>query len=310
MDLVYFAKYGSERSVNARHVFEVEALLRRLRPYATLRLTNTRERPGFEIDARSRRRETGVAFGNDFQLTAKTTAEVEMRHNRIAFDADALFDGTYLFQVLNRTESAVTAGVRHALTPLTTVVAGVDVERNRFAHSTHRDTNAVRVMGGVELARSALVSGAASVGFRSARPLDAATPPFDGAVGSADVSYELLGATRFTLRVARDLDHSYDERWPYYVASGVSGTIRRQVAASWDAQVSVGRQGLAYRASTLFPAGDRRRDRVRTFGVGAGYRLGPTSRLVFNVDHVARTSELPLHGYSGLQSGFSLSYDF
>src|SRR5205814_1342003 len=46
VDLVYFARYGSESSVNTRNLFEVEAPLRTIRPFASVRFTNARERPG------------------------------------------------------------------------------------------------------------------------------------------------------------------------------------------------------------------------------------------------------------------------
>jgi hypothetical protein len=308
-DLVYFATYAGERSLNARQTFGVEAPLRRLRPFGSVGLTNTRERPGFEIDARSRRREVRLAVGSDVRLTAKTSATLEMSRTTVSFDAAEVFDGTYLYEVLNRRNDAASVGLRHALTPLTTVVSSVNLDRERFEHSSDRDANSVRVVSGFELAPSALISGRVTGGMRASRPLDTVTPPFTGAVGAADVSYVLLGANRLSFRAARDLDYSYDTRWPYYVATGFTAAVRRQVAASWDAQISIGRQSLAYRASTLAPAGAERRDRISTLGIGAGYRLGRTSRLIFSVDRTIRRSELPGHGYSGLQSGFSLAYD-
>jgi hypothetical protein len=309
LDLVYFATYAGERSLNARQTFGVEASLRRLRPFGSVGLTNTRERPGFEIDARSRRREVRLAMGGDLRLTPKTSATGEVSRTTVSFDAAAIFDGTYLHEVLNRRHDAASVGMRHALTPLTTVVSSVNLERTRFDHSSDRDADSVRVVSGLELAPSALVSGRVTAGMRAWRPLDTAAPPFTGMVGAADVSYVLLGANRLSFRAARDLDYSYDKRWPYYVATGFTAAVRRQVAASWDAQVSIGRQSLAYRASSLAPADAQRRDRVSTLGIGAGYRLGRTSRLFFSVDRTIRRSELPGHGYSGLQSGFSLAYD-
>ena len=308
LDLVYFAKYGSESSVNTRHLFEVEAPLRTIRPFASARITNARERPGFEIDARARRQEVRVAVGNDVRVTPKTAAAFEVSRNRIVFDADALFAGTYLHQVLNRSEEALTFSVRHAVTPLTTVKMSTDLERNRFDYSGDRDTDAVRVLSAVELAPSALVSGNVEFGFRKSQSVNGATTPFSGVVGKADVAYVLLGATRLSFQVRRDRDYSYDNRWPYYVSTGMSVTVNQRVAGPWDAQVSVGRQGLAYRATDAFAA--QRHDRVASFGLGTSYRIGPTTRILFRVDQFDRDSELPLHGYSGLQSGFSLAYGF
>jgi hypothetical protein len=309
MDVVYFAKYSSESSVNTRNLFAVDAPLRRIRPFASTQLTNARERPGFEIDARSRRQEVRVAAGNDLRMTPKTFATFEVSRNRIAFDADAVFDGTYLFQVLNRTEQALAFSVRHAVTPLTTVKLSTDFERNRFDQSLDRDTNAVRVLSSVELAASALVTGTAEIGFRKSTSVNGNLAPFNGMVGKADVSYVLLGATRLTLQLRRDRDYSYDSRWPYYVATGVSMSVNQRVAGPWDAQMTLGRQGLDYRAGDLLSTAQRH-DRVASVGFGTSYRIGQTTRVLFRVDHFDRDSELPMHGYSGLQSGISLAYGF
>jgi hypothetical protein len=60
----------------------------------------------------------------------------------------------------------------------------------------------------------------------------------------------------------------------------------------------------------MFSVDARRHDHVASFGLGTSYRIGPTTRILFRVDHFDRASELAGHGYSGLQSGFSLAYGF
>ena len=308
-DLVYFAKYTGERSLNTRNALTIDVPLRRIRPFASAQLINTRERPGYEIDARSRRHEYRLAAGNDFHLGGKTDVGVEASHTRVDFNADAVFNGTYLDQVLNRTEDALALTFRHPLTPLTTAVLTSSVERTRFTHVSERDTNTLRVMPGLELAPSALISGSASFGLRQSHPLDPRMPAFNGLVGTAKISYVLLGVTRLSLVASRDLDYSYDPVWPYYLSTGRYFTVQQRIAARWDLHLNVGRQGLAYRAMRD-AAQQSRRDTVGTFGGGTGYRLGRGTWLVFTLDKVNRDSALQLHSYSRLQSGLAVTHDF
>jgi hypothetical protein len=280
----------------------------RLRPFAAAEVLRARERPGFEIDARAWRRETRLAVGTDLRLGTRTQASVQASRRAIAFDADAVFDGSHLAEALNRSEAAVSVGVRRALTPLTSLSVTVDVERHRFAAAADRDADAVRVLPRLDLAPSALISGSVALGVRRARMRAAAAPPFNGVAGAAAVSYTLLGATRLSFRLERDLEYSYDRTWPYYVSTATGGAVRQRIAGPWEVQFSAGRQRLRYVA--LRGSGGSRLDHVTSVGGGTSYRLGPATRLVFNVDRVRRDSELPLRAYSGLQSGVTVAYGF
>jgi hypothetical protein len=308
LDLVYFARYAGERSANTRNGVTVDAPLRRLRPYASADWISVRERPGFEIDERSKRREYRLTAGAEIRLGAATSATIDTSRRAIGFDAAEIFDGSYLFEVLNRTQSAVSIGIHRRVTPLTKVTLAVDAERSRFTHSPERDTNSVRVLPRVELAPSALVSGSVALGMRRMQPLSTVTPEFNGLVGATDVSYTLLGMTRVSFHLARDIDYSYDRAWPYYVSTGTAVALRQRIAGPWDVHVSGGRQGLRYvPRRDVFTA---RLDHVVTLGGGTSYRLGPTTRVVFNVENVRRESEVPGRAYSGVQSGLAIAHDF
>ena len=52
-----------------------------------------------------------------------------------------------------------------------------------------------------------------------------------------------------------------------------------------------------------------RTDRVRNFGLGAGYRLGLDKRIGFNVDYEERTSGVDDYRYNGLRYGMSITYE-
>jgi len=52
-----------------------------------------------------------------------------------------------------------------------------------------------------------------------------------------------------------------------------------------------------------------RTDRVTSFGLGAGFRLGTDKRVGFTVDRERRTSGVGGGAYTGLRYGLSLTYD-
>ena len=53
-----------------------------------------------------------------------------------------------------------------------------------------------------------------------------------------------------------------------------------------------------------------RTDNVVFYGGGVGYRLGPDTRLGFNVDYYTRRSDVSIRQYEGLRVGSSVTYGF
>src|SRR5574341_604327 len=78
-DVVYFGRYGSQRSVNSRAVGQYEYGLNRLRPYLSARTLKTRDQPGFEIEARVRHYETEIQSGVDVRIGPKTNVRVNAK---------------------------------------------------------------------------------------------------------------------------------------------------------------------------------------------------------------------------------------
>jgi len=52
-----------------------------------------------------------------------------------------------------------------------------------------------------------------------------------------------------------------------------------------------------------------RTDRVNTFGIGAGYRMGADKRLGFTLDRQHRSSTMPGRTFTGLRFGVSVTYE-
>jgi hypothetical protein len=310
VDWVYYNKFASERSANASYRIGVDRTFNRLSVKANARHLNTRDRPGFEIDARSRRTETQYDGEGLMRVMSRTSVGATGWRRRTQFDQAAFFYEANLARELDRTSSGTGMVVRHALTPLTTVGLDVTREHERFVTATYRDSNSTRVVATVNLQPLALISGAAAVGFRRFTPLPADVPSYNGLVANLDLSYSLLGTTRLGVQARRDIQYSFEFEQPYYLESGLTATVQRQVFGPYDVLGRVGRLGLAYTdrvgAAVLI---SNRTDHVTTVGIGAGYRMGTDKRLGFTIDRQRRTSTVPGRSYTGLRFGVSLTYE-
>jgi Putative beta-barrel porin 2 len=315
---VYFADYYKERSWNTDDSVRFEVPLIHFRPYAGYSYLYIRDRPGFEVDARVRRTENAMLAGLDLPLTRKTTVGGAFKRTKTDYAEGATFN---LRDTFNRTTDVYTASARYALTPLTTLLLDTEYVRERFEFSPLRNSEGFRLLPGVEFKPLALISGTARVGVRQLNFDSPFVPGYTGPVASVDLGYTLLGTTRFSARVDRDVAYSYDELQPYYILTGVTGTITQRLNITWDLQARVGNQRLAYQRTVSPLGGDSgtafapvstagRLDTVLFYGGGVGYRLGTDVRLGFNIDYYKRTSDTTTRQYQGLRAGSSVTYGF
>jgi hypothetical protein len=322
---VYFAKYTTERGFNTDDNARLELPLTHFRPYAGFSYLNIRDRPGYEVDQRVRRSETGILGGVDVPFSRKTTCGLAYRTAKTVYAQGEQFSDTFLAYQLNRRTNVATARLRYALTPLTTVVLDAESVRERFEYASGRDSNGFRIMPGVEFGKFALINGSARVGFRNLKMLTPGMPDYAGVVAAVNLGYTLMGATRFAVTADRDVAYSFENQEPYYLLTGVTGTITQQVAGPWDVQARAGIQYLDYQRATcgsttpcspgLISGGGvgtttGRTDVVRFYGGGVGYRLGPNVRLRLNADYYTRRSDFQIRAYEGLRVGTSVVYGF
>lgn len=308
VELVYFHTYDTERSVNGGGSLQYEWRFNRLRPYAAARGLNTRQRPGFEIDARARHYETELRVGSDLRVASKSTVRLELRHLDYRFAGDAVFGGRPLYQELNRTARAAELSWRQRLTALTTWLARTSVETERFEFEQVRNSDSLRVASGFELGRFALIRGSAFVGYRKLKPADGGVlPEFSGVTADVGVAYTAPTQTRLSANVARDIQYSYERQTPYYVQTSWTTGLTQRVVGRWDVQLSGGRDRLAYQAA--LPR-DMRIDRVDRFGGGVGYAVGDELRVGVNVESYFRSSDLPGRNYRTVRGGVSVTYGF
>lgn len=310
-DLVWFQKYSSERSVNNSYLVEWRMPLNRLAITLSPNYLNTRERPGYEIDARAKRIEWGGRGLLEVRALSKTFFGVAASYRKVDYDPADEFLGVNLRDELNRTEKIASVTMRQELTPLTTINVAVGQEQDRFKYSPLRDADSTNATLGVSFDPHALLKGSASIGYRDFRPLVSTLPAFTGMTATGDLTYTLLGTTRFQVGFKRDISFSYDIDQPYYLETGFNGSIAQQIFGPLDVVGRFGASQLAYRDRTgaVVAVADRV-DHVHTYGGGIGYHFGGNTRIGFNVDQVHRTSALTQREYDGLRYGTSVTYDF
>ena len=305
---LYFQEYENQRAWNTRNELKWEVPLARLTPFIEGHYVNSAERQGYEIDARARRRDDGVAVGTEVRFSGKTNVIVSVKRANVEYDQQEAFLGTVLAEALNRREEAARLQFRYALTPLTTFVVEADVARDRFELTSLRDTDSIKVMPGFDIKPLALISGRVFVGYRQFDPLSAAVPDYRGVVAAVNATY-IRGSTRFEAKVDRDLAYSYEPLRPYYALLDTGLTVTQRITHAWEIVGRGSRQTLAYRHVGVTEAASGRSDRGYIWGGGLGYRVGELLRLGGDVNYYTRRSELEgRRDYEGLRVFGSISY--
>jgi hypothetical protein len=226
----------------------------------------------------------------------------------VEVDSDEFFLSSNLSRELDRTVTAFAIGIKHDLTPLTSMSFDVGRQEDRFDYSQLRDSDSTTVSGHVTFDPFALLKGTARIGYRDCVPLDTTVPGYQGGAAAVDLTYVPQGTTRLSLQIGRDIQYSFDVNQPYYLQTGISGSIAQQIYGPLDLVARAGTQ-LSYRdrAGAIVAVADRT-DEVRTLGVGFGYHVGSELRIGFNVDHSRRETDLVGHRYEGYRVGMSVTY--
>lgn len=304
---LYFKEAASQRSWNTANEIRLELPLARFKPFAVASYLNARQREGYEIDARARASTNQTTLGTDVRVSGKTTLVLSGSRATLAYDQNETFLGSELAQSLNRHTDIESAQVRYALTPLTTFVFTGEADQDRFDHEPFRNADSFSVRPGFEFKPFALISGKASVGFRSFNVLSNAIEDYQGLIATVDTKYTLATTTQIAAKFNRDVAFSYDDVLPYYTLNDAKITITQRVASSWDVLANGGRQSLAYRGLTADPA-DAHTDTIRLIGGGIGYFVGDTFRIGLDVNSYTRRSAISNRNFNGVRAGASVTY--
>jgi hypothetical protein len=320
-DLVWYAKYASERSVDPQVVLRGQVFLRRLTVFGERGYVNTRQRPNQEIDVRARHVDEMLTAGVEVAVTPEMTVKVAGHRLSTRYEDTAEYDNTSLQRTLNRHTDGLEIKTRFRLSPLTSLAVRFDDLRDRFPMSPGRNSESFKVMPGVEFKPRALISGNAYVGYRAFNPDDSRVlPDFKGLVAQLGLSYTLLGSTTFGVSYNRDLTYSYDELQPFFIDDSVGASVRRALGRRFDALVSADRHAYEYKdlltSRTTTAADAPRIDPIRidttwSYAANIGYRVSREGRVGFGVSYWHRDSTTRLfRGYDNLRVGSTMTLGF
>jgi len=306
-ELVWYQTYATERAANSTYRIGWKVPLNRLAFDVGGTYANVRDRPGYEIDARSLRIETKVNGSVEVRTLSKTFFGARAERLQTNFDKDAVFLTSSLHTELDHKTTTTGFFVRHQLTPLTSVMFTASRMQERFDFSSLRDSDSN--IGAVSLTFDpvALINGSATVGYRDFRPSSADVAGYRGLTTAVNLSYTASEMTKFSVKVNRDIEYSFETVQPYYLLTGVEGSIAQQLFGPVDIVGRLGFESLAYRDRAVAAVADRV-DRVRTYGVGVGYRLSGDLRVGVNVDRSQRDSDVAQRQYRGLRIGTTVTY--
>lgn len=284
---VYYRTLKDQQSVNGATSVRFERLAGRVRPFGGGELTRARERRGEDMDVRVRSVRNAANLGTDVQLSPITALTAWVRRDQVRYNEAEQFLGVSLAQQLNNTSEVVAAGVKLAVTPLTTITMAAEYQRDRFQWNPVRDSNSLRVAPTVDFDAEAIVTGRASLGYRRFSPLETRLPDFRGLVGSASLSHTLATVTRFDLQADRDIDYSFDPVQPFFVRNEVRLTVSQRVVGPLEVVGLGGRRRVRYEVLDGV-AIEPRRESTNTVGGGVAVRVGDDMRIVLTYDRATR----------------------
>jgi hypothetical protein len=303
----YYQKTAEQRSVDTMNRAALTFAGNRLGPRVYGTYGHQQGRPNAEIETMVGQLNQGYGVGTDVRLSPRLVFQFDADSMRQDFEEQA-FRGGLVNRQLNRTTDSMRAAVRITATPITTlVVSGVN-SREKFAFSPERDAESQSVLMGVETKPSALISGSATVGYRRFNALDDEIPDDRGVVADVAMGYTLLDRTRFGVNVRRNLEFSAERLQPYYIVTGLAGSITQMIGLGWDVRVGGGGETLAYQNFVSVPIEEGRKDHVDTFNFGFGRKVGDTGRIGLEVGHVKRRSPIEALTYEGWRAGMKVTY--
>jgi hypothetical protein len=307
----WYQTYSSERTANTGYKLGWNVPGSRVTLKLDAAYVDARERPGFEIDARAERKETNVGGALEFHALPKSYIGITAARQDTRFSDQANYLGVDLRTSLSRVDTSYGASFRHQLTPLTSIALSATRSDTRFAFARDRDTVSNSALASVKFDPAALLRGGFSLGYNDFKPADSALPGYRGLVGNIDLTYVLLGSTRFAVTGSRGVQYSYDNNQPYYVQSRIGASIAQQIFGPFDVQFRGDIASLDYRnRAGVVVTVPTRTDHVDTVGIGVGYHIGKDLRLSMNVDHTNRDSEVRDHQYQRLLVSSGLTYGF
>jgi hypothetical protein len=304
---MYFGRSVSERSIGRGQSGSAELRLNSFTPYGAVSYLRTEQSSTLEIADRLPQSNSMRRLGVSATLSPTFRFDVEGQQQSYRLVGITPESAQYASS-LNRDVTTFTVSGNYGLTPLTTLVVRTSVLRDRFALTPLRNSNSVSVTPGFEFKPFALVSGTLFVGYRKFSALDADVPDYAGLTASINVRYVIREMTKVMVGFRRELEYSFEQTQPYYLATGTDVSVVQMLGPGWDVVGRAGRSALAYRNVLSAATPDGRKDRIATWGIGAGRHLPSGLRVGFDVDYLRRVSMIDGRGFHGVRFGGSVTY--
>jgi Putative beta-barrel porin 2 len=291
-NLVYYRTYTDQQSTNMLFDGRYEVVSPGFRPFVSAGFADRRERQGYEIDARARQKQTTALVGADVDLTAITAVTAWASRTSTKWDEDEAFDGVILAEQLNYVSDIIAGGARFKVTPLTRIVASVEIQRDRFDESPLRDADSMRIGPSVDFDSTAAIAGHVTAGYRSFRPVSTGVASFRGFTASTQLRYQFRDWTEVNVDADRDVDYSYDPLEPYVLESGGRIRVTQRLIAHFEV-IGVGERRLLQHQRPGETSFDGRREITRSVGGGIGIQFQKQVRFELVYEQTTRTSSEP-----------------
>jgi hypothetical protein len=290
VDMVYFERYADQRALNQRYAARAEVKLTRFQPFGAGRWERVRDRQSPEVDLRARRIEREATVGVNVFSVNRTSLRFSVRHGALAYEDGQLFQGVDLASQLNRSSTAFSGGVQFAATPFTSLTLDVSNQRDDYALAPQKNQSSNRVMFAVNFTPDAVIRGSAAVGVSHLGVEDPMAIPYTGLTTNIDLSYTLLGVTRFGGRVNRETAASVQE--PYYLQTTFGADVQQAFFGPVDLVFRLTHQLLEYEGIPVrnMPG---HTDTLNIYAFGAVFRLSDTASVDTTFELGRRDSTTP-----------------
>ena len=299
-DYVWFQDTTSERSNNSQYAMRFNMSASRFKPYIGAEYIRTRVRRSPEIDTRARRVDCTALGGIAYDVSPRTALTASVRLDDTNYEEGERFRNVALDEALNRSGRGADAGVRYAMTALTTLSVTAGYEEQKFKESHIRDLTRYTIGPTLDFSPEAVIRGRVVMAFELFKPDDPSLAERTGVAYQALLNWSLYGRTEFDLGAARNISYSYQDTEPYYLLTNVRLLVTQPLHGWFDLYGGYDWEHMAYRwrLGATAPGQSDRVDTLMAANGGVRMRLGEIFRVKIGVEKTRRRSiEDPLQNF-------------
>jgi Uncharacterized protein conserved in bacteria (DUF2320). len=308
---VHFTNIVRERGANLGSSVKLDFMLNKIAPYATAAYENTQERVNPEIDTRPRSERSNLTLGSIFRFSDRSSLDLAITRSELKYDNSDFSEGVNLAVALNRVSDNYAAIFRQALTPLTHLTLGGEMQKEHFDTTAYRNGDEKRIWTGFQ--SDGFIKGHARAGVRMQTPYDPSIPEFRGLFVSAETSVTL--ADRFQIRATAgtDSEPSYRQGIAYYDVTSYGGSLGYALRPSIRIQAGAGMYSADYRegmAGTLPSAQQFGVERESRYDSTLSLGIGQAMSIDLSGAYTKRTADVSEHRFEGMTFKVGVSHAF